>query len=279
MESAQKYVLDFIRQNDPYRYPAVLFLKTEYRKAAAAICAFGAEIDRVPFQISEPIPGEIRFQWWREVISGERGGEATANPIASELLNAIRQHDLPTEGFDRYLDAKLFDLYNDPMPDRTMLETYLGETEAFLQLMVSRVCGVGEGKALADSCGHFGVSYGVARILSRLHVTHAKKQVFVPGDMLTAAGLSVEEWLTNSSSKHETAIELLCDFAMKHLSDARLAIAQLAKPDQQGFLTICLVKPAINATTRRNYRLFERTPLLSPLSIQAAYWKSALIGI
>ena len=38
----------------------------------------------------EPLPGEIRLQWWREVLGGERPGEAGAHPVAAALLGVDR---------------------------------------------------------------------------------------------------------------------------------------------------------------------------------------------
>ena len=41
------------------------------------------------------MPGEIRLQWWRDVLSGERGGEASANPVAAALMQTIARFALP----------------------------------------------------------------------------------------------------------------------------------------------------------------------------------------
>ena len=46
------------------------------------------------------MPCEIRLQWWREVLEGERTGEAAANPVAASLLKTLA-HDISTHPFER----------------------------------------------------------------------------------------------------------------------------------------------------------------------------------
>ncbi len=82
-----RYCLGLLREHDPDRHLAVLWLPQEQRGAAAAIYAFAAEIGRIPSLVEEPANGEIRLQWWSEVVAGERdhGGQ----PVAGELLAVL----------------------------------------------------------------------------------------------------------------------------------------------------------------------------------------------
>ncbi len=71
-------------------YLATLFAPAQHRGALHALYAFNIEIARVRDAARQPMPGEIRLQWWREVIDGERAGEALANPVAAALLACDR---------------------------------------------------------------------------------------------------------------------------------------------------------------------------------------------
>ena len=71
-----------VREADRDRYLATLFAPAERRDALLAFYAFNIEIMRVREVAREPMPGEIRLQWWREVLSGEREGEGAAHPVA-----------------------------------------------------------------------------------------------------------------------------------------------------------------------------------------------------
>ena len=45
-----------------------------------ALYAFNAEIASVRDRAREPMPGEIRLQWWRDVLNGERSGRGGRQP-------------------------------------------------------------------------------------------------------------------------------------------------------------------------------------------------------
>lgn len=58
-------------------------------RALLAIYAFNVEITRVREQVSQPLPGEIRMQWWTDMLAGAGHGGVEGNPVAAELLLAI----------------------------------------------------------------------------------------------------------------------------------------------------------------------------------------------
>ena len=69
-----------VREFDRERYLATLFAPASYRDALFALYAFNVEISRVRDLAREAMPGEIRLQWWREILLGERAEEAASNP-------------------------------------------------------------------------------------------------------------------------------------------------------------------------------------------------------
>ena len=76
-------VLRLVREVDHDRYLATLFAPAGLRDALFALYAFSARDLRMRELAREPMPGEIRLQWWREVLMGERAGEAAAHPVAA----------------------------------------------------------------------------------------------------------------------------------------------------------------------------------------------------
>jgi phytoene synthase len=124
--------MEAVRAADRDRYISVLYAPEHKRAPLFALYAFNAEIASVRDRIREALPGEIRLQWWRDAIAN---GEAGGHPLAEALLAAIGSHNLPKKPFDDYLEARIFDLYDDPMPGRAELEGYCGETaSALIQL-------------------------------------------------------------------------------------------------------------------------------------------------
>jgi phytoene synthase len=131
MQDAFAYCADLVRSNDRDRYIATLFAPAECRNALYALYAFNAEVARVRDVAREPLPGEIRLQWWFDVLRGERDGEANANPVASALLDTIHRYKLGTELLTALIEAHRFDLYDDPMEACSSAEIFSRESAIF----------------------------------------------------------------------------------------------------------------------------------------------------
>src|SRR5215470_13788315 len=88
---------NLVRAGDKDRWLAALFAPTDRRPHLYALFAFNLEIARVRELAREPMAGEIRLQWWREVIAGTRPGEAAANPVAAALVETVAGRGLPAQ--------------------------------------------------------------------------------------------------------------------------------------------------------------------------------------
>src|SRR5215218_8756943 len=106
---------ELVREGDKDRFLATLFAPQKYRRALHALYAFNLEIAKVRETAHEPMPGEIRLQWWRDVLGGAGRGEVSAHPVASALRETIVRYSLPPKMLEDLIDARTFDLYDDPM--------------------------------------------------------------------------------------------------------------------------------------------------------------------
>ncbi|MEO1746699.1 MAG: squalene/phytoene synthase family protein, partial [Pseudomonadota bacterium] len=128
-DAATTSLLPTLREASRFRYTCVLYAPAAKREALAALHVFLSEIERVRDLVSEPLPGEIRLQWWRDVIAGIRSDEARQSPAADALMGVVDRYGLSKDRFDAYLEAMTFDLYDDPMPTTADLEGFFGETQ------------------------------------------------------------------------------------------------------------------------------------------------------
>src|SRR3712207_4274556 len=126
-----------VRDNDPDRFYAALFAPAGKRAHLFALYAFSLEIARVREAVSEPMPGEIRLQWWRDALQGEARGDVRANPVAAAIDQTIVRYRLPRSALVALVDARVFDLYDDAPPTITDLEGYCGETSSVLIRLAS----------------------------------------------------------------------------------------------------------------------------------------------
>ena len=116
LPEAYAHCVALLREHDYDRYISTLYAPEAHRPALAALYAFSHEIARVRAVVSEPLPGEVRMQWWRDLLEKEGVGEAQAHPVATALLDTIARYKLPIAPLTGLIEARIFDLYDAPMP-------------------------------------------------------------------------------------------------------------------------------------------------------------------
>jgi phytoene synthase len=191
-----------VRTSDKDRYLAALFAPAEARPHLHSLYAFASEIARVRAVAREPLPGEIRLQWWRDVLKGDAWGEVSANPVAAALLDTVAQCDLPKDGLIALIDAHAFDLYDDAMASLADLDAYAERTSGVLFVLAAQILG---GKAGADAsmaaAAPAGIAWGVAQRLRSFPRDLGRRQMFVPLDLLGRHGVTRGE----VEARHNTA--------------------------------------------------------------------------
>ena len=165
---AFRHCEELVREGDPDRYFAALFAPAAFRPHLFALAAFSLTIARIREAASNPMAGEIRLQWWRDALQGEARGDVRANPVAAALEDAIVTRRLGRQPFVDLIDARVFDLYDDPMPRVNDLEGYCGETASALIRLSGLVLAEGAEPGGAAAAGHAGVAYGITGLLRAL---------------------------------------------------------------------------------------------------------------
>ncbi|MEM9279946.1 MAG: phytoene/squalene synthase family protein [Pseudomonadota bacterium] len=277
MSSDSEYILKTLKTLDPERYLAVLYLPQEVRSDIASLWLFDAEISRIPDIVSEPTLGEIRLQWWRDLVKS--GDNAGSGPLARSLVSVIDRHNLPREVFNACLDARAFDLYHDPMPDMGSFEGYLGETSSSLFQMAALCAGAERSTELADACGHAGMAFGMSRLLVHIAKHRSQGKLFFPSGVLDAQSISRNEWFENPvGDKHLQILADLIDLADSHLRSADAAIRVLPVGVRPVFLVLCLVRPMLKIARREGNRILTAPPVISPLKQYLRLMRAAISG-
>ena len=139
MQDAFAHCEALVRSADRDRFLAALFAPAEHRGALYALYAFNIEIARVREIVREPLAGEIRLQWWNDAIEGKAAGEVAANPVAAALLESVARYRLPAELLTGLIEARRFDLYDEPMLTLADFDDYARATSAALIELAARV--------------------------------------------------------------------------------------------------------------------------------------------
>jgi len=240
--SAAAFCAQLVRDHDFDRYASTLFVPADKRRPLLALYAFNAEVSRVRDQVSQPLPGEIRLQWWTDALAGSGHGDVEQNPVAAELLLAVRSHDLPADRLAKLIDAHIFDLYNDPMPDLAVLESHFRDTSGTLFACAARILGDGA-EAVDHAAEHAGLAHGVVRIAARLPYDAARRQLYLPLDMLKQNGGGEEDVFAGKLTPaiHAT-LEQLIKGAQEQQTIADGMLADVTQPACAAFLPTALVK-------------------------------------
>ncbi len=239
-----------LRDFDRDRYLAALLTPADRRAAVVALYDYNAELARVRDLVREPLPGEVRLQYWRDLLEGAGHGETAANPVAAELLRTVKEHGLPVAPLIAMADARIFDLYDDPMETTVMFEGYAGETSAALIQLASLVLDPAAAEGAFDIVGHAGVALAAAGTLLLLPIHRARGQVYIPLQILSAAGLDREAFLKDDEpARQKAAIEAFAGYGLDHLRQAR-AGGVIPKSLLPAFLPVSLASSVLKRAAR-----------------------------
>lgn len=272
-ESDFAHCLEILKSDAPDYYLADLLLPDEGREAIVILHAFHVEITNITLAVGEAMAGEIRLQWWQEVLNGQRRDEANGHPVARALLQVIDLYKLPLSGFMAKLEAHVFDLYQDPIGSRTDFEAYCGETRSCLFQWAAIIMGAEANRDLANASGHSGVATGIVSLLENIGHFHNNRQVYVPGELLEAVGMTVERFLEKPSEKHLEILHGLIDLAREHEFKARQALGRVSGRSKLAFKPVALVPLYLKKAERSGLDIFNSRSELSQLRRQWALWR------
>jgi phytoene synthase len=268
------FCADLVRSHDFPRYAATLFVPATERRALLALYAFNVEIVRVRDQVSQPLPGEIRLQWWTDMLSGHVHGSAEGNPVAAELLRAIHDFDLPVQPLSLLAEEHQFDLYNDPMPTLTALEGYLAATSSALFDLAARIMAP-PSEAVEHLARHAGLAQGIVQVIANLPRDAAHRQLFLPQQVLASHGCSMEDVFAGKETPNLRAVlEQLSGEAQQHLTTASSLLAEVPASVRPAFLPLSQMRADLKRLSLPGRNPFTPQPL-SRLRTLWTLWRAS----
>ena len=277
LDAAYAHCADLVRAQDRDRFLAALFAPEAARRHLFALAAFNVEVARVRDVAREALPGEVRLAWWREVIEGGGRGDVEGHPVAAALLDTITRFALPRASLAAIADARIFDLYDDPMPRLGDLEGYAGETASALLQLSALVLAPAAAAQTGDASGHGGVALALTGLMRSFPIHAARGQCFLPLDLLARHGIGREAAVSGTVTP--ALLAALADLrgeALRHISAAGAAFAKVADRAAIAppFLPLALVAGDLAALAKVRDP-FREMAGLSPLRPQFGLWRAA----
>jgi phytoene synthase len=268
-----------VRAGDKDRFLASLFAPQKYRRALFALYAFNLEVTRTRELAREPMPGEIRLQWWRDALGGAGRGEVDAHPVAAAIRDVVVRYRLPPRMFAELIDARSFDLYDEPMASLSYLERYAAHTSSALMELAARILADGRDLGTSDLTRHAGIAYAIAGLLRALPVHAARGQLYLPADLMERYGAQSADVFAGTATTELRAV--LADLRLQarhHLGAARGLLNDMAPEVAPALLPAALVRPALDRMERRGYQPFDPAEL-PQWRRQWVLWRAARSGL
>jgi phytoene synthase len=264
-----------VRAADKDRFVATLFAPAEHRGPLHALYAFNLEVARVREAAHEPLAGEIRLQWWRDVLGGMGRGEVAANPVAAALLAAIERFNLPRESLDALIEARRFDVYDEPMASLAELERYGEAVSARLITLAAHILNGGRDAGMEVLARHAGLAHAVTGLLKAFPAHSARGQLYVPLDVLARHGADRSDVASGQATPQlRAALAELRRAARGHLAEAGQSLHTAPMPVMPALLPLAPVGPTLSRLERSDHDPFVPVEI-APWRRQLLIWRAA----
>lgn len=248
---------------------AALLAPAEARPFLHALGAFGLEIGHVRARARQPMAGEIRLQWWQDVVDGDRPGEAAAHPVAAALVDTMSRAALPAALFGDMIDAARMALYDEPPADVAALERRLAASHGTPIRLAARI--LGGGPATDPAAADAGIALGIADLLDALRETKSRPPL--PAALLARHGVSAADVAAGRATPGlEAALADLRAAARHRLAALRAGRRGLGSAGP-AFLEAALVAPRLDRG-RRSAGPFDPVPDLAPWRRPWRLWRA-----
>ena len=263
-----------VRAHDRDRYLASLFAPSAARPALHALYAFNIEIGRIRDSAREPMPGEIRLQWWREVLLGERDSEGAAHPVASALQETIARYGIDPERLIALVDAHTFDLYDEPFATLDDFDNHAALSEGIVLGTAAAILGA-DGFAVNTLVRHAAIAMLTTQSLTLLPRHASRRQIYIPHEVMERHALIPESIVARQRSDAlMSALAEMRRHARRQLQAAALEAGEVPLTISPALLPLATVGPQLRRMERRGYEPFA-PDVLSPLRRQWLIWRAS----
>lgn len=272
------HIRDLVRSGDQDRFWSALFASEPAQSSLLALDAFTIELSRIPDRISEPQLGEIRLQWWCDALHQAMETGRADHPVMAALADTARRHALALSELDAVIEARRFDLSDEPMQDRARLESYMDATTGAQFRLAAIVLGANphDHERLIGAATK---AYGLTALMRSLPHDASHGRIFLPADLLAAHGLHPNVILSGTDNTDlRAALRDLREEAERALGEARLHLTMLPRSLRPAFLPLAPLPAYIRALASPDLNPIREIVQLNPLRRYALIWRGYLTG-
>lgn len=212
------YCAQQVRRDDNDRFLCALFAPPEKREALFALYALDMELARIPERVTEPLLGQMRYQWWHDILKDAFAGrEPLGHEVVTPVAEAIRAHGLASSAFETLVETRTRDLETRPLADGVAFDDYITGTAGTLANLALNVLGVTD-DATRRAAGAVARGWAIVRVIRSVPYFAARGRVFLSA---SALGDGIGDVLAGRNSPGlQSAVAALAEEAEDHLTAA-----------------------------------------------------------
>jgi phytoene synthase len=258
MQDAVAHCQQLVRSGDRDRFLATLFAPADRRDALYALYAFNLEIARVRQVAHGSAAGEIRLQWWSDVLTGEGHGGVGGHPVAAALLAAMASYGLAPAPLLALIEARRFDLYDEPMRTLGDLNTYADAASSNLIRLAVQILHAGRSTDSNELAHHAGLAHAITGLLQAFAVHAARGQLYIPLEILERHGAQRHDVSRlHATATLRSALAEMRLIAREHLRQAQQMQSNMVPALVSAFLPVALAGPTLKRMERAHYDPFR----------------------
>ena len=132
---------DKIRHHDPDRFIAATLLPYDHFKDAVILLAFYHEIAEVRDKIRDPLLGQMRLQWWHDMVERCFTGKSVSTPLLTALQSLIAKGRTEQHLYHDLISARMREITGINMQNLHDLHFFAKDTNAPLQTLLFQIGG------------------------------------------------------------------------------------------------------------------------------------------
>ena len=154
---------ELVERGDPDRFLSAMTAPPDARGGLMVLYAFNLEVVRAPWVTKEAMIAEMRLQWWADAIEEiYAGGSVRRHEVVTPLAELIVEKGLERAAFDALIEARRWDIYQEPHKDQAAFDCYISDTSAGLMWLAAQALGAGD--TLRSAVMEYGYGAGVAAL-------------------------------------------------------------------------------------------------------------------
>lgn len=269
---------DLAKAHDLDRYLCATLAPKAAQPALFSLAAFNIELGMIIAQVSEVQIGQIRLQWWRDVLSDVFANQPVVHPVARALAKTVHNYDLPQHLFIRLIDGRELELFGHPFCEMVDLHGYCDMTAGSLTALASRVL-IGEDVLELDFPVELaGRAVGIANRIEQFKANAAKGRWLLPTAVLEKFDVPLASVTSVKVNKPQELLSLhMANEAMQAVLALRKEQGRLSKAVLPAFLPVSLAAQFVGRVQKRPGFPLPDAELVSQLRKQLLLSKNAML--